>query len=438
MSPAPEDGAPADEGATTDAELLRGRAVKRIAAFARGRGLHTQLLELEAAFPHIFDLAGARAELAGEAKPWLPTEPSQAAVRKAFRKASMLVHPDRMATRDLSVQVEAEEVLKVLTLAHSDGDGWFKAVGGAAAEWQTTAVVPHDAKQGSEPPRGYEYNEPPLEKGASGGADLRDQLFGRRCSNLGAEPAAAKATRAAAAAAAKADAGGGNPFAEGEPTATAAEDGGGGGGNPFADGEHAPAAEDGGGGGEGGGGGGGGGGGSGNPFADGGAAAPPAPAGGGGAGGGPNPFSPSFESSTRRPAHNPFNIGDEAGGGGGGGGGCGDPWAEGGAAASGAAAGAGVESSSAAAAASRGPWGDGALPGGAPVQAGRRSFREAWDGSTVQVESPPPGRHGQNSGAAAPPMTEAPPSHRGMPLQSGWLLKQSRRHKSVRGARRRG
>ena len=87
--------------------------------------LHSLLCTLESSWPHLLALAGAKLG-DGAARPWVPAEPKEGAIDKAYKKATLHLHPDRVSKRDLSVRVEAEEVLKVLTLAHADKPRWLR------------------------------------------------------------------------------------------------------------------------------------------------------------------------------------------------------------------------------------------------------------------------------------------------------------------------
>ena len=61
-------------------------------------------------------------------RPWVPRDSTEKEIVRAFKKASLHLHPDRLlsARRDLSVVVEAEEVLKVLNEAYGKKRSWLK------------------------------------------------------------------------------------------------------------------------------------------------------------------------------------------------------------------------------------------------------------------------------------------------------------------------
>lgn len=115
----------ADEATPTDEELWRAGLEPRVRAWGDGKGLHTLLCTLEDSFPHLFALAAAKAKANGDEKLWLPTEATEDECKRAYRRATLLLHPDRVQSRDMSVQIEAEEVLKLLTLAYADEDCWL-------------------------------------------------------------------------------------------------------------------------------------------------------------------------------------------------------------------------------------------------------------------------------------------------------------------------
>lgn len=123
---------------------------KRAASWAEGRGLISLLSSLETACPHTFTLATA--DLVDEApRPWVPKEATnEHDVKLAYHRASRLLHPDRLTQRDLSVRVEAEEVLKVLTTAFTAKADWCKeAPATSAAHGAKTSKVDASGGNGS-------------------------------------------------------------------------------------------------------------------------------------------------------------------------------------------------------------------------------------------------------------------------------------------------
>jgi hypothetical protein len=119
------------------------------------------LSSLEAFCPHTFTLAAA--ELSDEApRPWVPAEGAEEReVKLAYHKATRLLHPDRLSKRDLSVRIEAEEVLKVLTTAFSTKIDWFK-------EAEPTSPSLHEIPSKTEPTAAR----------SSSAKDIRDSIFG--------------------------------------------------------------------------------------------------------------------------------------------------------------------------------------------------------------------------------------------------------------------
>ncbi len=133
---------------------------KRAAAWAEGRGLISLLSSLETFCPHTFTLAAAEVG-EGAPRPWVPTDATdEHEVKLAYRRASRLLHPDRLSQRDLSVRLEAEEVLKVLTTAFSAKAEWRKEVA-------VTVVQTHGMPAKSEP------------AAATSNVDIRNNIFGK-------------------------------------------------------------------------------------------------------------------------------------------------------------------------------------------------------------------------------------------------------------------
>jgi len=101
------------------------------------------LTTLQPSYGHLFEepdklLAGlaARAAIA-----WQDITHSE--VSKAYKRASLRLHPDRMRRRDVAVRLEAEEVLKQLTQAYSDAPAWYKGF----AEKRTRAGAAGSSKR---------------------------------------------------------------------------------------------------------------------------------------------------------------------------------------------------------------------------------------------------------------------------------------------------
>ena len=93
---------------------------------ARHTSLDSMLRDLEDAWPHLFALPAAKlTRKDGHApRPWVPADQSEREIERAYKRATVYLHPDRLTGRDVSVCVEAEEVLKVLTRAHADRTNW--------------------------------------------------------------------------------------------------------------------------------------------------------------------------------------------------------------------------------------------------------------------------------------------------------------------------
>ena len=153
----------------------------RARVWADGRGIVALLGSLEAALPHVLGLACAKKESADgpspTPRPWVPDGDSERAVGLAYRRASRHLHPDRTSSRDLSVRVEAEEYLKVLTAAFDDKDAWQKDDAAKAARASPGATDGNSARSNDSP-------------GADvvGGNDLRDAVFGHQAPRPQARP----------------------------------------------------------------------------------------------------------------------------------------------------------------------------------------------------------------------------------------------------------
>jgi len=103
----------ADQAMADDDEkraILRAAIGPHTARWAEGKGLLMQLNSLEQAWPHLFALPAAALE--GKERPWVARDESDSALEKAYKRAALHLHPDRLVSqnRDLSVRVEAEEV----------------------------------------------------------------------------------------------------------------------------------------------------------------------------------------------------------------------------------------------------------------------------------------------------------------------------------------
>ena len=148
--------------ADREREILRAAIGPHTARWAEGKGLLMQLNSLEQAWPHLFALSAAALE--GKERPWVARDESDSALEKAYKRAALLLHPDRLVSknRDLSVrvnpspssdphphpttdpnpdpgphpgphpdpnpgpnQVEGEEVLKQLQAAYEDRPSWL-------------------------------------------------------------------------------------------------------------------------------------------------------------------------------------------------------------------------------------------------------------------------------------------------------------------------
>eukprot|EP00965_Chrysotila_dentata_P242036 6204655-Pleurochrysis_carterae.AAC.2 len=106
--------------------IMRDGSSNLAAEWAKDKGLILMLTTLQPSYGHLFEepdklLAGlaARAAIA-----WQDITHSE--VSKAYKRASLRLHPDRMRRRDVAVRLEAEEVLKQLTQAYSDAPAWYK------------------------------------------------------------------------------------------------------------------------------------------------------------------------------------------------------------------------------------------------------------------------------------------------------------------------
>eukprot|EP00966_Prymnesium_polylepis_P334392 7389764-Prymnesium_polylepis.1 len=92
-----------------DALSLKAQTMQRWAA---GRRLEVLLRTLPTFYPHIFPQTS-------KARPWEPKDGSTEALNKAYKRATTYVHPDRLHGKPPAVIAEAQEILKVLTMAHA-------------------------------------------------------------------------------------------------------------------------------------------------------------------------------------------------------------------------------------------------------------------------------------------------------------------------------
>jgi len=146
-------------------------------------GLVALLDSLEADWPHTFAMPAGLLG-AGTPRPWVPRDATEKEILRAFKKASLHLHPDRLlaARRDLSVVIEAEEVLKVLNEAQGRRGAWLKgppaAASAAAASRSTgahTASKPAAAAAPGPSQAASAKAPPPRPTTAH---SVRDELFG--------------------------------------------------------------------------------------------------------------------------------------------------------------------------------------------------------------------------------------------------------------------
>lgn len=146
------------------------------------------LNSLELEWPHVFAVPAGRLG-AGTPRPWVPCDTTEKEVLRAFKKASLQLHPDRLisARRDLSVVIEAEEVLKVLNEAQGSKKAWLQdpPAGSASSVKPPTTRQPQAAHHPNMPApaesRANTSKEPshrPTCAQSSSGASLREDVFG--------------------------------------------------------------------------------------------------------------------------------------------------------------------------------------------------------------------------------------------------------------------
>ena len=101
-------------------------------------------------FPHIFVTAS------GKPRPWVPEDSSAESIHKAYKRATTFVHPDRLHGKEPAVIAEAQEILKVLTMAHANPVYTAAAIRPASgrAPYMTPAPRPsHEPAPPPPPPR---------------------------------------------------------------------------------------------------------------------------------------------------------------------------------------------------------------------------------------------------------------------------------------------
>eukprot|EP00310_Coccolithus_braarudii_P021312 CAMPEP_0183355120 /NCGR_PEP_ID=MMETSP0164_2-20130417/39228_1 /TAXON_ID=221442 /ORGANISM="Coccolithus pelagicus ssp braarudi, Strain PLY182g" /LENGTH=191 /DNA_ID=CAMNT_0025528141 /DNA_START=138 /DNA_END=710 /DNA_ORIENTATION=+ len=182
-----EDGEEADRGFLTAA--MHPHATRWA---ARTGGLVPMLKSLEESWPHLFAVPAGR--LREAARPWVPKDDSEREVEKAYKRATYFVHPDRLsgAKRDLSVCVEAEEVLKLLTTAHGDKSGWFSSGDSARVPPSVSAASASDPKSECPPSagaaagtaNGTRVGDVETPRGSNAN-NVRDAVFGQKVEQPG-------------------------------------------------------------------------------------------------------------------------------------------------------------------------------------------------------------------------------------------------------------
>ena len=147
-------------------QVLRDALKRNVSNWAQNRGLLALLTNLESvSWPHIFAVPEYKARSAEKTLPWVPLDFTDKSITAAYKKATLQLHPDRLRDRDMSIRVEAEEILKVLTLAHADQETWRKT-----ADICPPSVDSNKMSRSSEVPSAGDRN-PSFSSG------LRDELF---------------------------------------------------------------------------------------------------------------------------------------------------------------------------------------------------------------------------------------------------------------------
>ena len=136
-------------------------------------------------------------------RPWVPHDATEREILRAFKKASLHLHPDRLlsARRDLSVVIEAEEVLKVLNEAQGRRGAWLKgplaADNATAGSRSTGAPAASKAAAADAPgPSEASANKDPTSRPNTARVSPRDAVFGSAAAT--AAPSSEAATPGAA------------------------------------------------------------------------------------------------------------------------------------------------------------------------------------------------------------------------------------------------
>ena len=135
-----------------------------------GRGVISLLHSLEEQCPHAVALAASKHDAAAT-RPWVPSDASERNVMLAYKRAAIRLHPDRLSSRDLSVRIEAEEHLKVLSEAFAARDSWDLVPQPAPTKPQASWARSESPVTDGEAPA------PSVSRASSGGTDLRDEIF---------------------------------------------------------------------------------------------------------------------------------------------------------------------------------------------------------------------------------------------------------------------
>ena len=184
--PADNEGDDAPEMTDDDkAERYRRVFEPQVKAWADGKGIVALLRSLEETYPHVFTLLAPEDDAAP--RPWVPKDAEKKSVKMAHLRAVRHLHPDRMSQRDLSIKVEAEEVVKVLGAAYEDTPNWLRDKTGGTP----SSSAPSSQRPGSAPANEAGYATSYMPGGAhgtsaAGGKNMRDDIF-----NFGGGPPAA-------------------------------------------------------------------------------------------------------------------------------------------------------------------------------------------------------------------------------------------------------